>query len=144
MKGKSLNHNSEIFSVSVLVSLLRQENAMDLCVIKLPEYFNYADYFVVATGFSPRHIRAMALYTVKVYKFLKKEKDPHVKIEGKDSENWICIDFGGIVVHYMVQETRELYELEKLWTLRAYDEQLQKIPSEKLPEDFILDAELTK
>lgn len=44
----------------------------------------------------------------------------------------------------MLPETRELYELEKLWTLRAYDEQLQKIPSETLPKDFILDAELTK
>lgn len=51
---------------------------------------------------------------------------------------------GNIVVHFMLPETRELYELEKLWTLRAYDEQLQKIPSETLPEDFILDAELTK
>lgn len=57
----------------------------------------------------------------------------------------MCFSFtGNMVVHFMLPETREEYELEKLWTLRAYDEQLKKIPEETLPEDFILDAELTK
>ncbi|MEQ2162608.1 hypothetical protein GOODEAATRI_021525 [Goodea atripinnis] len=53
-------------------------------------------------------------------------------------------DRGNMVVHLMLPETREVYELEKLWTLRAYDEQLRKIPAEMLPEDFVFDAELTK
>lgn len=45
----------------------------------------------------------------------------------------------------MLPETRELYEIEKLWTLRGYDEQLMKIPPETLPEDFIYDdLEVTK
>lgn len=113
------------------------------------------------------------------YKFLKKEGEPHVKIEGKDTEDWMCIDFGmwdpvfkcpsciselifvskfssgvdfpapffvsgNMVVHFMLPETREAYELEKLWTLRAYDEQLRNIPPETLPEDFIYDLEVTK
>lgn len=39
----------------------------------------------------------------------------------------------------MLPEVREVYELEKLWTLRAYDEQLKRIPAETLPEDFIYD-----
>lgn len=49
-----------------------------------------------------------------------------------------------MVVHFMLPETREAYELEKLWTLRAYDEQLRNIPPETLPEDFIYDLEVTK
>uniref|UniRef100_A0A3Q0SBN8 Mitochondrial assembly of ribosomal large subunit protein 1 n=1 Tax=Amphilophus citrinellus TaxID=61819 RepID=A0A3Q0SBN8_AMPCI len=134
----------ETFSLDVLVSLLRQENAVDLCVIKVPEHIKYSEYFIVVSGVSPRHLRAMALYAIKVYKFLKKDGDPNVKIEGKDAEDWMCIDFGNMVVHFMLPETRDVYELEKLWTLRSYDEQLKIIPTETLPEDFILDVEVTK
>lgn len=45
-----------------------------------------------------------------------------------------------MVVHFMLPETREVYELEKLWTLRNYDEQLKNIPAETLPEDFIYEV----
>ncbi|XP_047217541.1 mitochondrial assembly of ribosomal large subunit protein 1 isoform X1 [Girardinichthys multiradiatus] len=135
---------SETFNLDVLVSLLRQENAVDLCVIKVPDHIQYAEYFIVVSGVSPRHLRAMALYAIKVYKFLRKDGELHVKIEGKGADDWMCVDFGNMVVHLMLPETREVYELEKLWTLRAYDEQLRKIPSEMLPEDFVFDAELTK
>lgn len=58
--------SSEGFTLDVLVSLLHQENAVDLCVIKLPDHIKYADYFIVVSGLSPRHLRAMALYAVKV------------------------------------------------------------------------------
>ncbi|KAJ8354468.1 hypothetical protein SKAU_G00220350 [Synaphobranchus kaupii] len=126
-----------VFNIDVLVSLLRQENAADICVIKVPNDMKYTDYFVVVSGFSSRHIRAMAFYAIKVYKYLRQDSDPHVRIEGKDAEDWMCIDFGDIVVHFMLPETREVYELEKLWTLRSFDEQLSAIPPEKLPKDFI-------
>lgn len=128
----------------MLVSLLRQENAMDICVIKVPEQFNYADYFIVVSGMSVRHLRAMAFYSIKVYKHLKKANEPHVNLEGKDAEDWMCVDFGNMIVHFMLPETREAYDLEKLWTLRSYDEQLRSMPAETLPEDFIYDADITK
>lgn len=136
--------SSEAFNLDVLVSLLQQENAVDICVIKVPEQIKYAEYFVVVSGLSTRHLRAMALYAIKVYKFLKKDQDSHAKIEGKDTDDWLCIDFGSMVVHFMLPETREVYELEKLWTLRSYDEQLKNMPAETLPEDFIYDNEATK
>ncbi|KAM9352838.1 mitochondrial assembly of ribosomal large subunit protein 1 [Symphorus nematophorus] len=144
MNNDSSQRPSETFSLDMLVSLLRQENAMDICVIKVPEQIKYAEYFIVVSGVSVRHLRAMALYAIKVYKFLKKEGQQNVKIEGKDSEDWMCIDFGNMVVHFMLPEAREVYELEKLWTLRSYDEQLKSMPAETLPEDFIYDVEVTK
>ncbi|XP_035527474.1 mitochondrial assembly of ribosomal large subunit protein 1 [Morone saxatilis] len=144
MDSDSSQRSSLKFSLDVLVSLLRQENAVDICVIKVPEQIKYAEYFIVVSGVSPRHLRAMALYAIKVYKFLKETGEPNVKIEGKDAEDWMCIDFGNMVVHFMLPETRDVYELEKLWTLRNFDDQLKSIPPETLPEDYIYDVEVTK
>lgn len=56
----------ETFNLDVLVSLLRQENAVDICVIKVTEQIQYAQHFIVVSGVSPRHLRAMALYAIKV------------------------------------------------------------------------------
>ncbi|XP_059194605.1 mitochondrial assembly of ribosomal large subunit protein 1 [Centropristis striata] len=142
--GGFSHRSAETFNLDTLVSLLRQENAVDICVIKVPEHIKYTEYFIVASGVSPRHLRAMALYAIKVYKFLKKDGGPNVKIEGKNTEDWMCIDFGNMVVHFQLPEAREVYELEKLWTLRMYDEQLKSMPTETIPEDFIYDADITK
>lgn len=132
---------SGTFTLDLLVSLLRQENASDICVIRVPEQLAYVRYLVVVSGMSPRHLRAMAQYAVKVYKFLRAEDSRHVKVEGKDDHQWMCIDFGNMVVHFMLPEARDRYELEKLWTLHSYDEQLRKIPAETLPQDFVYDLE---
>ncbi|XP_042540991.1 mitochondrial assembly of ribosomal large subunit protein 1 [Dipodomys spectabilis] len=135
------DHTGLKFDIDMLVSLLRQENARDICVIKVPPEMQYTDYFVIGSGTSTRHIHAMAYYIVKMYKYLKCKSEPHVKIEGKETDDWLCVDFGSMVIHLMLPETRETYELEKLWTLRSYDDQLSQIAPETLPEDFILGIE---
>ncbi|XP_060236014.1 mitochondrial assembly of ribosomal large subunit protein 1 isoform X2 [Meriones unguiculatus] len=136
-------HTGAKFDIDMLVSLLRQENARDICVIKVPPEMRYTDYFIISSGTSTRHLHAMAYYIVKMYKHLKCKSDPYVKIEGKDTDDWLCVDFGSMVIHLMLPETRETYELEKLWTLRSFDDQLANIAAETLPEDFILGLEDT-
>ncbi|XP_055467818.1 mitochondrial assembly of ribosomal large subunit protein 1 [Psammomys obesus] len=136
-------HTGAKFDIDMLVSLLRQENARDICVIKVPPEMRYTDYFIIGSGTSTRHLHAMAYYIVKMYKHLKCKSDPYVKIEGKDTDDWLCVDFGSMVIHLMLPETRETYELEKLWTLRSFDDQLANIAAETLPEDFILGLEDT-
>ncbi|XP_078448650.1 mitochondrial assembly of ribosomal large subunit protein 1 [Lampetra planeri] len=126
-------------SLDVLVAALHQENGRDLCVINVPPELNYVDYFVVVTGSSTRHLRAMAEYTHSLYKYLKMTKYEHVRIEGHDTDDWMCIDFGNIVVHFMLEDVRERLELEKLWTLREDDDQLSSIPCETFPLEFVGD-----
>ncbi|KAH0627391.1 hypothetical protein JD844_003023 [Phrynosoma platyrhinos] len=125
------------FSFEHIVSLLKQENAKDICAIQLPPEMKYSNYFIIVSGTSSRHLHAMAHYLIKMYKHLKTDCDPHVVIEGKDTDDWLCIDFGHTVVHFMLPETREVYELEKLWTLRSYDDQLAQMIPESLPDNFI-------
>ncbi|XP_075561881.1 mitochondrial assembly of ribosomal large subunit protein 1 [Pelecanus crispus] len=125
------------FNIDFVVALLRQENAKDICVIQLPPEIKYCDYFIIVSGSSTRHLHAMAHYMLKMYKHHKEESDPHTQIEGKETDDWLCIDFGSIVIHFMLLETREAYELEKLWTLGSYDDQLAQMTPQSLPEDFI-------
>uniref|UniRef100_A0A8D0GK55 Mitochondrial assembly of ribosomal large subunit protein 1 n=1 Tax=Sphenodon punctatus TaxID=8508 RepID=A0A8D0GK55_SPHPU len=137
-RGLAADHGIPTFSIDLMVNLLRQENAKDICVIQLPPEMKYSDYFIIASGSSARHLHAMAQYVMKMYKSLKHKSEPSVRIEGKDTDDWLCIDFGNIVVHFMLPETRMLYELEKLWTLRSYDDQLAAMVPESLPDDFIV------
>ncbi|XP_035418344.1 mitochondrial assembly of ribosomal large subunit protein 1 [Cygnus atratus] len=126
------------FNIDFVVALLRQENAKDICVIQVPPEIKYCNYFIVVSGSSTRHLHAMAHYMMKMYKHQKEDTDPHAQIEGKETDDWLCIDFGSIVMHFMLPETRETYELEKLWTLGSYDDQLTQMTPQSLPEDFIL------
>ncbi|XP_074051568.1 mitochondrial assembly of ribosomal large subunit protein 1 [Macrotis lagotis] len=137
-RDQAAGHTGPKFDIDLLVSLLRQENAKDICVIQISPELKYTDYFVVVSGTSTRHLQAMAQYVVKMHKFLKSKSDAYVRIEGKDADDWLCVDFGSMVIHFMLPETRETYELEKLWTLGTYDDQLAEITPESLPEDFIL------
>ncbi|XP_010080338.1 PREDICTED: mitochondrial assembly of ribosomal large subunit protein 1, partial [Pterocles gutturalis] len=135
--GNGALSESPKFNIDFVVALLRQENAKDICVIQLPPEIKYCNYFIVVSGSSTRHLHAMAHYMLKMYKHHKEESDPHTHIEGKETDDWLCIDFGSIVVHFMLPETRETYELEKLWTLCSYDDQLAQMTPQLLPEDFI-------
>ncbi|XP_071496589.1 uncharacterized protein [Diadema antillarum] len=117
-----------VFSIDDMVALLRAENAQDICVIKIPKEKQYVDFFIVATGRSPRHLKAMSLYINQQYKARKTKRDAFILVEGENTDDWICMDFGNIVVHLMSEEMREFYELEKLWTLGpGYDDQLQRL-----------------
>ncbi|XP_077088728.1 mitochondrial assembly of ribosomal large subunit protein 1 [Siphateles boraxobius] len=127
------------FDVGLLVSVLRQENASDICVIRVSPELRYTDHMIIVSGSSPRHLSAMAECVLKSFKFLRKNEERHVRLEGRDCDDWKCIDFGSMVLHLMLSDTRDTYELEKLWTLRSHDEQLQRIPQHTLPADYILD-----
>ena len=70
-----------VFDIDELVQILREENAQDICVIKVPPEKNYVDYFVVVTGRSSRHLMAMTQFINKLVRqvlphpFLSTTKD---------------------------------------------------------------------
>ena len=72
-----------------------------------------ADYMIIASGTSSRHIQALSEQVVEE---LKKNGILNCKIEGKDSTDWKLVDGIDLVIHIFNPEKRKFYELEKMWS----------------------------
>ena len=91
---------------------LDADKAEDIVVLDLTDKTSIADYMVIATGRSQRHLAAMADHLIEK---LKARGHTHVPIEGKAQGDWVLIDIGDVVVHLFRPEIRALYNLEKMW-----------------------------
>ena len=80
-----------------------------------------ADYMIIASGTSSRHIQALS---EQVLEKLKNNGIMDCKIEGKESNDWKLVDGLDVIVHIFNPEKRQFYELEKMWS--------ELIPREKL------------
>ncbi|MFO1073695.1 MAG: ribosome silencing factor [Geminicoccaceae bacterium] len=97
---------------------LDDDKALDPAVIDLEGKTNIADFMVVATGTSQRHIASMA---EKLMERLKEAGHRHVVAEGLQDPagSWVLIDAGDVLVHLFRGETRAFYDIEKLWSVAA-------------------------
>ena len=94
------------------VDALEEKKGEDIKIIDISEVSPIADYFVLASGSNRNQVQAMADSVEE-----KMHKDGfHLKqVEGYDSANWILMDFTDIVVHIFDRESREFYDLERIW-----------------------------
>tara|TARA_B100001540_G_scaffold42949_1_gene38135 strand:+ start:168 stop:518 length:351 start_codon:yes stop_codon:yes gene_type:complete len=105
----------------IVIKTLDTNKAQNIISIDLKDKSSMADYMIIASGTSSRHIQALS------EQVLEKLKDNGVinsKIEGKDSNEWKLIDGIDLIVHIFHPEKRKFYELEKMWS--------ELIPKEKL------------
>ena len=72
----------------------------------------FTDRMVFATGTSSRHVKSIAQSVVEA---CKKAGVSALGVEGEDVGDWVLVDLGEIVVHVMLQETRDFYDIERLW-----------------------------
>ena len=105
-KKKSLNIHS------LLVSELDKLKANNIILIDLKDKSPLADFMIIAGGNSSRHVNSMAQKSVE---FLKDNKVKNISIEGMKNSDWVLIDAGDVVLHLFQHETREFYNLEKMW-----------------------------
>lgn len=98
---------------------LDDSKAEDLVTINIKDKSALADYMVIASGRSNRHVSAMSDHLLRA---LKSQGGGSAKVEGLDSADWVLIDTGDIIVHLFRPEVREFYALEKMWQMPASDE----------------------
>ncbi len=92
---------------------LDENKAIDITNIDVTELTDVTDRIVICTATSNRHAVALA---DKVERKLRDQEIRSMSTEGaKHPDGWVLIDFGDIVVHIMLAETRDFYSLEKLW-----------------------------
>jgi len=91
---------------------LKGQNILQLDVRELTDV---TDTLIIASGTSSRHARSLANNVVEE---LKKQGHRPLGVEGIDAGDWVLVDYGDTVVHVMQKETREFYELEKLWSIK--------------------------
>ncbi len=95
-----------------IIEQLNEIKAREMRVLELAESNTIADYMIVCSGTSSRHVKSIAVLLVKA---LKERNTPPIGVEGEDAAEWILVDCGDVVVHVMQPVTRDYYQLEKLW-----------------------------
>ncbi len=99
-------------ALAMITKILDDDQADNIAVIDLAGKSVMADYMVIASGRNPRHIGAMAQHLRDKIKSAAGVSPP---VEGMNSAEWVLVDQGDVVVHLFRPETRQLYNLEKMW-----------------------------
>ena len=102
-------------------TILDNNKAKNIISINLKKKSYIADYMIIASGTSSRHLQSLSENLVSE---LKKKGIYNCRIEGKDSSDWKLVDAMDIIIHIFHPEKREFYDLEKMWA--------EPIPKEKL------------
>ena len=105
----------------IVITTLDLNNAEDIVTIDRKDKSSLADYMIIASGTSSRHIQSLS---EQVLEKLKDNGIKESKIEGKESGEWKLVDGIDLIIHIFHPEKRKFYELEKIWS--------EFIPKEKV------------
>ena len=100
--------------VKAAARLLDTKKADQIDVIRIGDMTILADYFIIASATNTTHVKALA--DELEYELKEKYGRSPKQIEGYDSRNWIILDYQDVVIHIFFEETRNYYNLEKLWS----------------------------
>ncbi|TYP57583.1 ribosome silencing factor [Thermosediminibacter litoriperuensis] len=96
----------------IAAKILSDKKAEDLVVLDISSISIFADYFVIATGRSSIHVRALA---DEVEEKLSENGCKIIGKEGYEEARWVLLDFADVIVHIFDEAGREYYDLERLW-----------------------------
>lgn len=99
--------------IATAVKTLDSKKAEDIRVIKIGDLTILADYFIIADGTSSTQTKALA---DEVEFRLKQQGREPKQAQGNNGSNWIILDYSDVVIHIFYKETRDFYNLERLWS----------------------------
>lgn len=111
---------SAALALETALASLDDSKAEDIVSIDIQGKSPLADYMVIASGRSHRHVAAVAEHLIKA---LKDAGYGNARVEGLAGADWVLIDSGDVIVHVFRPEVREFYNLEKMWQAPDLDEE---------------------
>ena len=115
-------HTKEIIQLkNEIETILNDNKAIEIKSINLKGKTSIADFMIIASGNSSRHIQALSEILVNK---LKKKGINNCRLEGRDSNDWKLIDAIDIIIHIFHPDKRKFYNLERMWS--------ELIPKERL------------
>jgi ribosome-associated protein len=97
---------------TLAVDALEELKAKDIGLLDVSRLTSVTDLMVIASGTSTRHVAALANNVVEKAKAAGLQP---LGVEGENGSDWVLVDMGELVIHVMLPETRQLYDLERLW-----------------------------
>lgn len=108
--------------LTLISAELDERKGQSITVIDVKDRSSVTDFMILVTATSERHSQALANYiTIKV----KEKGMKPLGVEGEQGSNWVLLDLGDIVLHIMTKQARELYQLEKLWSIETRKEEIK-------------------
>ena len=102
--------------IAIVESALEDMKAREVVTIDVRGRSSVTDYMVVASGTSKRHVASVAQ---EVLDQLKAEGVQPIGVEGQNVGDWVLVDVGSVIVHVMMPDARDFYDIERLWSFAS-------------------------
>jgi ribosome-associated protein len=107
--------------ITIIEHALDELKALNINIIDVRALTNVTEHMIIATGTSTKHVKAIA---DNVLRRANEHAYKPLGIEGENEADWVLLDLNDAIVHVMLAETREYYQLDKLWSFKTKKQQL--------------------
>ena len=97
----------------LIAKTLDDKKAKDIHAIEITNLTIIADYFIIATGTSTTHVKSLA--DEVEFRLKDQQGIMPLRVEGYSTSQWILVDYGHVILHIFLNDTRDFYSLERLW-----------------------------
>jgi len=101
-----------------VVTALEDGKGQNILALDVTKLTPITDFMVLVSGTSNRHVKALVDQVIET---AKDDGEPIIGVEGRETNEWVLLDLGDVIVHVMQTTAREFYDLERLWSELSAD-----------------------